>query len=266
MDRQLKKSVFDVAGMDCSAEENLIRLQLEPIEIVKSLEFDLSARRVAVYHDGQANDLETALHRLRLGSSHVETITTNGAVSDASRQRHLLWTVLLINLGFFVIEITTGVISKSMGLIADSLDMLADALVYGISLLAVGKTAVRKKVVAKWSGYFQIILALAGLFEVLRRFFGSEALPDYKTMIIVSVLALMANGICLHLLQRSRDREAHMQASMIFTSNDIIINLGVITAGVLVSLLGSNLPDLVVGAIVFLIVIRGALRILALAK
>ena len=46
-----------------------------------------------------------------------------------------------------------------------------------------------------------------------------------------------------------------MKASMIFTSNDVIINLGVITAGVLVNWLDSNKPDLVIGTIVFGLVI-----------
>jgi Co/Zn/Cd efflux system component len=35
-------------------------------------------------------------------------------------------------------------------------------------------------------------------------------------------------------LQKSKSQEdAHMKASMIFTSNDVIINLGVIAAGIL---------------------------------
>lgn len=55
-----------------------------------------------------------------------------------------------------------GLISKSMGLVADSLDMLADSLVYALSLLAVGQTLIRKKKVAKLSGYFQMSLALFG--------------------------------------------------------------------------------------------------------
>ena len=57
-----------------------------------------------------------------------------------------------------------------------------------------------------------------------------------------------------------------MQASTIFTSNDVIINLGVITAGILVSLLGSNKPDLIIGTIVFVVVVRGALKILKLGR
>ncbi|HPI87403.1 MAG TPA: cation transporter, partial [Bacteroidales bacterium] len=57
----------------------------------------------------------------------------------------------------------------------------------------------------------------------------------------------------------------HMRASMIFTSNDVIINAGVILAGFLVHWLGSGYPDLVIGSVVFVIVARGAFRILKLA-
>jgi Co/Zn/Cd efflux system component len=179
----------------------------------------------------------------------------------------LLWTVLAINFAFFVIEMTSGLISKSMGLVADSLDMLADSFVYGISLLAVGRTLTRKKRIARLAGYFQITLAVIGFIEVLRRFFGTEKLPDFTTMIVVSVMALIANGYCLYLLHKSKSKEeAHMKASMIFTSNDVIINLGVIVAGLLVNWLNSNKPDLIIGTIVFALVIQGAIRILKIGK
>jgi Co/Zn/Cd efflux system component len=85
-------------------------------------------------------------------------------------------------------------------------------------------------------------------------------------MIGISFFALIANAVCLYLLQKSKSKEAHMKASMIFTSNDVIINAGVILAGVLVLLTHSKYPDLVVGAIVFLIAVRGAFRILNLGK
>ena len=57
-----------------------------------------------------------------------------------------------------------------------------------------------------------------------------------------------------------------MKASMIFTSNDVIINLGVIIAGLLVNWLNSSKPDLIIGTIVFVLVIQGAFRILKLSK
>ena len=57
-----------------------------------------------------------------------------------------------------------------------------------------------------------------------------------------------------------------MKASMIFTSNDVIINLGVIVAGVMVNWLNSNKPDLIIGTVVFVLVIQGAIRILKLGR
>lgn len=251
--------------MDCAAEESLVRMKLERVSSVHYIRFDLAQRRVSVYHDGDPNDVGAAIGELELGANLVETTETDEAVSEAPVQRRLLWTVLSINAAFFVIEASTGLIARSMALVADSLDMLADAFVYGMSLAAVGGTLVRKKAVARWSGYLQLTLAVLGFAEVLRRVFGAETLPDFRVMIVVSVLALIANTVCLYLLQRSKSEEVHMRASMIFTSNDIIINLGVIVAGVLVNTLGSSLPDLVVGAVVFAVVSRGAFRILRLA-
>ncbi|MCS2956897.1 cation transporter [Bacteroides salyersiae] len=115
-------------------------------------------------------------------------------------------------------------------------------------------------------GYFQIVLAAVGFIEVIRRFTGAEEMPVFQTMIGISVLALIANVICLLLLQRTKSEDAHIQASIIFSSNDVIINAGVILAGFLVWQLDNQIPDLVIGSIVFLIVIRGAIRILKLAK
>ena len=90
--------------------------------------------------------------------------------------------------------------------------------------------------------------------------------PDFYLMIIISLLALSGNAICLYLLQKSKSREAHMRASMIFTSMDVIIKIGVIVAGGIVYLTSSMLPDLIIGTIVFVLVGRGSYRILQLSK
>jgi Co/Zn/Cd efflux system component len=254
--------------MDCPSEENLIRMKLDGISGIKNLDFDIPNRKLTVFHKGQIEQIEKSVYGLNLGGKRISTEKTEQIdFEEHSNQKKLLWTVLAINFLFFIIEIISGLISNSMGLVADSLDMLADSFVYGISLLAVGGTLIRKKKIAKLAGYFQIILAVIGFSEILRRFFGEEVLPDFSTMIIVSAFALVANGICLYLMQKSKSKdEAHMKASMIFTSNDVIINLGVISAGVLVNWLNSGKPDLIIGTIVFVLVIQGAMRILNLSK
>lgn len=264
----MQKTIFEIAKMDCPSEENLIRMKLDGIASVENLDFDIPNRKLTVFHNRQIDQIEKSIIELNLGGRKLKSERTDQTeFKEHTNQRRLLWAVLAINFAFFIIEMTTGLISKSMGLVADSLDMLADSFVYGISLLAVGGTLTRKKRVAKLAGYFQITLAVIGFVEVLRRFLGAEKLPDFTTMIFVSVLALIANGVCLYLLQKSKSKEeAHMKASMIFTSNDVIINLGVIVAGLMVNWLNSNKPDLIIGTIVFVLVIQGAIRILKLGK
>jgi Co/Zn/Cd efflux system component len=254
--------------MDCPSEENLIRLKLDGLPGVRKLEFDLDSRKLVVFHSEENKDITDRLQGLNLGSELVETGIYHGDIEKESHeaQSKLLWTVLAINGAFFLIESTAGWLSGSMGLVADSLDMLADAFVYGLSIWAVGSSVARKKSVARFSGIIQFVLAGLGILEVIRRFFLMDALPDFRVMIVVSVLALIANSVCLVLLQRSRSDEAHMKASMIFTSNDVIINSGVILAGILVLVSESKYPDLIIGGIVFLIVVWGAIRMLNLGK
>ncbi len=265
----MEKSLFEVKEMDCPAEESLVRMAVDGINAVQSLQFDIPARKVVVFHNGNLEAIEHAIGALNLGSKLLETSTVAAPPTDtntAQDERKVLWAVLIINFAFFVLEALFGWLSGSMGLVADSLDMLADAIVYGLSIAAVGTTIVRKKSLATISGYFQLTLAIVGLIEVLRRFFGHDLPPNFLMMIAVSGFALIANGASLIILQRSKSREIHMQASMIFTSNDVIINIGVIIAGFLVLWLNSSIPDLVIGAIIFAIVTRGAFRILQLGR
>ncbi|HLZ19056.1 MAG TPA: cation transporter [Smithellaceae bacterium] len=246
----------------------MIRLRLEASENISSLHFDIPRRILEVCHSGDYLPIFQKIDALQLDASVLETASVSDISSEGkdAAERKLLWQVLIINFFFFGLEVFAGFIANSMGLLADSLDMLADSFVYALALFAVGKAAARKKSVAGISGYFQLFLAVLGVIEVLRRFLGMGDVPAFQTMIVVSVLALIGNATCLYLLQKSTNNEAHMQASRIFTSNDVIINIGVIVAGILVFATHSRIPDLAIGTIVFFIVARGAYRILQISR
>ena len=85
-------------------------------------------------------------------------------------------------------------------------------------------------------------------------------------MVAVAGVALAANVTTMRLLAGHRTGGAHMQASWIFTTNDVIANIGVIVAAGLVRLLESAVPDLVVATGIALVVLNGALRILRLGR
>lgn len=184
-----------------------------------------------------------------------------GAEQAEKLERTALTYLLLINGAMFLIELILGVVAQSTGLIADSLDMLADAAVYGISLYVVGKGVARQATAATVSGWLQIILGVGVLFDVLRRYFlGSD--PQSGLIMSVGLVALAANIACLMLISKHRDAGVHMRASWIFSTNDVIANVGVIVAGALVWLLSSRYPDLVVGTLIATVVVRGGARIL----
>lgn len=262
----LNKTIFAVPGMDCPSEEQAIRLRLADVRSVRHLRFDLDARQVQVWHEGEVAPVTEAMRTLGMGAKQAgetETDTPLPKAEDA-RQRGPLAIALAINAAFFVGELTAGLIADSMGLVADSLDMLADALVYALSLAAVGGTALRKKRLARSSGYLQLGLALFGFIEVVRRFVMADELPSVPVMIVVATLALIGNVVTLLVLRKAGRGEAHVEASWIFTSNDIKVNGLVITSALVVWATGAAWPDLLAGAFIFAIVANGARRILKL--
>ncbi len=261
------KSVFAVPKMDCPSEERMIRMALDATPGVSELRFDLQARTLTVLHAGDPAPLLARLEPLGLGASLTGTEDAAPGevvvVADEGAEARALRVLLAVNAAMFVVELVAGWLAQSTGLIADSLDMLADAMVYGLSLHAVGKAARTKLRAAHLSGVLQAVLAFGVLADVLRRLVGGSA-PEAPAMVGISLIAFAANVSCLLLIARHRHGGAHMKASWIFSTNDVLANLGVIVAGALVAWTGSRLPDLVIGTVVGLLVLGGAVRILRL--
>ena len=183
------------------------------------------------------------------------------AALDERRERGTLWKLLAVNGLMFVLEVVIGLLAQSTAVLADSLDMLADAGVYGIALYAVGRSPRVKARAAQWSGALQLLLGALVLLDIARRLLlGSE--PVSLLMIGMGCVALLANTYCLWLITEHRHGEVHMRASWIFSKNDVLANLGIIAGGLLVHWLDSPYPDLAIGTVIALVVLRGGVRIL----
>lgn len=179
--------------------------------------------------------------------------------------RTTLRKVLVINLAQSVGGGLIGFVASSTALMGAALDNLADAGVYGVSLYAVGRSQSHKVRAARISGWLLIALAAGLLIEVLRRFFGG-ADPIGVVMMIAASINAGLNLVCLRLLRKHRNQGVHFDASWIFTSNDTLVNLGIVLSGALVLWLQSPLPDLLVGLVVVAIAFRGGREILEQAK
>lgn len=185
--------------------------------------------------------------------------------AENDEQRSTLRVVLAINAAMFIAEVIAGLLASSTGLLADSLDMLADASVYAISLYAIGRAASIRRKAATASGVLQIALGIGVLIEAGRRFFG-EGEPIGVAMMSVGAVALAANAICLKMIAKHKGGDVNFRASYIFSANDVIANIGIIVSGALVLSTGSQIPDLVIGILIAVVVLKGGVKILGEAK
>lgn len=180
-------------------------------------------------------------------------------------ERRTLWWVLGINFSQVLLAGFVGIVAESTGLLGAALDNLGDAAVYVVSLYAVGRSVASKARAARLSGVLLIVLSFGLLAEVIRRFVtGSE--PIGIAMILTALANAATNLINLRLLRPHRERGVHLTASWIFTTNDMIANLGIVVSGAAVMILKSPLPDLLIGVVVAGIVIKGGWEILEHAR
>ena len=180
-------------------------------------------------------------------------------------ERRVLYIALGLNAAMAVIGGLAGWIAQSTGLLADALDMLADATAYTIALLAIARSALFKIRAATLSGGILLVLGVAVLFEVGRRvIYGAEPLSDW--MIATALLSLAVNLTVLRLLAPMKTGEVHLRATWLFTRADVVANVGVILAGMLILWLGVPYPDYVIGTLIGLYVIKEAVEILRDAR
>ena len=185
--------------------------------------------------------------------------------AKSAQERRILTIALVLNAAMAVIGGVAGWMGQSTGLLADALDMLSDATAYAIGLVAIGRGA-RFKANAAWlSGSVLLVLGLGLLLEVGRRVFqGAEPLSGW--MIGTACLSLVVNLTVLRMLAPLKSGEVHLRATWIFTRADVVANVGVVVAGLLVLVLASPYPDYVIGTLIGLYVIKEALEILSDAR
>lgn len=180
-------------------------------------------------------------------------------------ERRVLRIALALNATMAIVGGVAGWIAQSAGLLADALDMLSDATAYAIGLAAIGRTARFKANAAFASGVFLLLLGFGVLIEVVRRaLYGSEPLGFW--MMGVALASLVVNVTVLRMLAPLRQGDVHLRASWIFTRADVVANVGVILSGVLVAVSTSRYPDLMIGTLIGLYVIREAIEILSEAR
>lgn len=175
--------------------------------------------------------------------------------------KRIFWIVLLINLGMFLVEAISAFSSHSNALLADSLDMLGDVFVYGLSLLVLTSNHVMKAKVSLAKGAIMTFLGLFVLGQVVYKVIY-PIVPVAETITLISLIALVANVICLFLLTRFKKTDLNTKSAWTCSRNDVVANVGVMIAGLLVGYFDSMWPDLIAGIIIASVVLYSSIDVI----
>jgi Co/Zn/Cd efflux system component len=188
--------------------------------------------------------------------SHCHEPSPQDRARDAAYRR-VLWIVLAINAGMFLVEIVAGLAAGSASLQADALDFLADAANYGISLFVVGLALRYRAIAALTKGLSMGAFGLSVIGTVIWHAIVGTV-PEAITMGAVGVAALLANAATFGLLWAFRTGDANMRSVWLCSRNDVIANLAVLLAALGVFGTGTGWPDVIVAAVMASLALHGA--------
>ena len=183
----------------------------------------------------------------------------------APAYKRALWTVLLLNLGYGVIESAGGFLAGSQGLKADALDFLGDGSITLLAVIAISWGQLWRARAALLQGIFLALLGLGVLAATVYRVFILRV-PEADLMGVFAIGALVVNVVSAVILLRHREGDASVQAVWLFSRNDALGNVGVIVAAVLVWLSRTSWPDLIVAAVIAGLFLQSAWKITRAAR
>jgi Co/Zn/Cd efflux system component/copper chaperone CopZ len=270
---------YHVTGMDCTscaAKIETAARKLDGVADVKvsiasqvmTLEVDDPTRRLPML-EAAVEGLGYQLDRLDAPNSGTGDVDDDDKIPDLSHvtpaYKRALWIVVLLNVGYGLVEIVGSFLAGSQALQADALDFIGDGLISFLGLIAVGWGLAARAKAAMLQGFFLGVLGLGVIGSTLYRVFV-EHQPETVLMGGFALVAFVVNVLAAVVLIPHRKGDANVRAVWLFSRNDAIGNLAVVAAAGLVWLFASPWPDLVVAFAVATLFLQSAWSIITDAR
>ena len=268
---------YRVTGMDCAScavkiEKAVRSVGVENVKVS-------TATQIMTLHvsdpGAQLTEVERAVMGVgyRLDRLAGPDVDHEGDIDDLPKDlshitpayRRALWIVILLNVGYGVIEMFGGFISGSQALKADALDFLGDGLITFLGVLAIGWSLVWRARSALIQGLFLAALGLGVLANTAYRVLVQQQ-PEAELMGLFAVIALVVNVVAVLPLLPYRTGDANVRAVWLFSRNDAIGNAAVVLAAGLVAWTGTAWPDLAVAAVIAGLFLQSSWSIIRDAK
>ena len=251
---------YHVTGMDCSSCAAKIEGATRKVDGVNDVKVSIASQIMTLKVNDPARRLpvvESAITDLgyqldRLGQHKAEGAgddDDDDQIPDLSHvtpaYKRALWIVVLLNVGYGIIEIGGSILSGSQALQADSLDFIGDGLISFFGLIAVGWGLAARAKAALLQGVFLALLGFGVIGSTAYRVFVEHE-PQTMLMAGFAFVAFIVNVLAAVVLIPHRKGDANMRAVWLFSRNDAIGNLAVVAAAALVWWLNNPWPDLLV--------------------
>lgn len=261
---------YQVTGMDCPSCVAKIETAARAARGVRHVEVSLASQTMTLEADrpDAISEVERAVGELGYRLARTDWLDRDDDPDGAhvSRAyRRALWVVVLLNVGYGVIEIAGGFIAGSQAVKADALDFLGDGLISFLGLAAIGWPLVWRSRAALLQGVFLAALGLGVFGNTIYRVIVQQA-PEAGLMGLFGVIALFVNIAAAAVLLPHRKGDANMRAVWLFSRNDAIGNLAVVIAAGLVAWTRTAWPDLAVAFVIAGLFLHSAWSIVADAR
>jgi cobalt-zinc-cadmium efflux system protein len=187
-------------------------------------------------------------------------------LSRAPKTTSALAIAVGITASFFVIELVGGILTNSLALQTDAFHMLTDVFALAYALFAAW-IAQRPVTLKRTYGYYRVeILSsfLNGIFlwavvififyEATQRIQRPSDVQSLN-MLIIAVLGLMANGLVVATLSRSRNESLNLKGAFLHVQADVLGSVGAISAGLIMLFTGwyeaDPIASIMIGVLVF---------------
>jgi cobalt-zinc-cadmium efflux system protein len=182
-------------------------------------------------------------------------------ISPSASGRHVgrLAGAFAVTAVFMVVEIATGLATRSLALLSDGAHMVTDVLGVGLALAAILAARRARRQPGRTFGLYraEVLAALANavllfgvagyvLYEAITRFAAPPDVPGLP-VVIVSLLGLGANVVAFLLLRRGQSESLNLRGAYLEVVADMIGSVGVLVSGLVTLLFGWRYADPIIG-------------------
>lgn len=180
---------------------------------------------------------------------------------------------ITLNAGFVVAEVIFGLLSHSLALVADAGHNFGDVLGLVVAWIAVILS--RKKptqrhtygykrasVLAAFCNALFLLISMGVVaWEAIRRI-NSTAQVDARTVIWVSAVGILINGITAFLFMAGRKHDLNIRAAFLHMAGDALISAGVVVAGAIIAYTNATWIDPVMSLVIVAIIVWSTWKLL----